>query len=316
MPFLISATDTCGRVTLRRETAVAALKKAAEFAEDGYRDIEITGPDGRHHAPQTFDELPANGWAVQSVLRGLGGLSGKSATRCVFEGGRGAGSKLNFADCEDCAPIGQRKMVSPSVNDEQPLNEVSLQLGSWRLWTVAAFLTGKWRCAVHIEEVEKLVVLAVLIAIVVFVATYALSAWREHRRWTQHAAVPASTAARGGTVEAIPTRNALARPRIANVGHLAALIRVACAASSQRLQHDTAESRSRSKASVHAPTASTLLRFIRWRDMPVREAKRWTRFLFRALVQGEEMKVNRSSASIILVLTKSKYWPSKPVSPK
>jgi hypothetical protein len=61
MPFLISATDTCGRVTLRRETAVAALKKAAEFAEDGYRDIEITGPDGRLHAPQTFDELPANG---------------------------------------------------------------------------------------------------------------------------------------------------------------------------------------------------------------------------------------------------------------
>jgi hypothetical protein len=50
--------------------------------------------------------------------------------------------------------------------------------------------------------------------------------------------------------------------------------------------------------------------------LPVREAKRWTRFLFRVLVQGEEMKVNRSSASIILVLTKSKYWPSKPFSPK
>jgi hypothetical protein len=50
--------------------------------------------------------------------------------------------------------------------------------------------------------------------------------------------------------------------------------------------------------------------------LPVREAKRWTRFLFRTLVQGEETKVNRSSASIILVLTKSKYWRSKPVSPK
>jgi hypothetical protein len=61
MPFLISATDTCGRVTLRRETAVAALRKAAEFAEDGYRDIEITGPDGHLYAPQTFDELPVNG---------------------------------------------------------------------------------------------------------------------------------------------------------------------------------------------------------------------------------------------------------------
>jgi hypothetical protein len=51
MPFLITATDTCGRITLRRETAVGALKKAAEFAEDGYRDIEITGPGGRLHAP-------------------------------------------------------------------------------------------------------------------------------------------------------------------------------------------------------------------------------------------------------------------------
>jgi hypothetical protein len=61
MPFLISATDTCGRITLRRETAVAALKKAAEFAEDGYRDIEITGPDGRLYSTQAFDALATNG---------------------------------------------------------------------------------------------------------------------------------------------------------------------------------------------------------------------------------------------------------------
>jgi len=46
MSFLISATDTCGRVTLRRETANAAVKKAAELAEDGYRDVAIIGPDG------------------------------------------------------------------------------------------------------------------------------------------------------------------------------------------------------------------------------------------------------------------------------
>jgi hypothetical protein len=40
-----------------------------------------------------------------------------------------------------------------------------------------------WKLEVrsHIEEMEKLIVLAVLIAIVVFVATYALSALREHR---------------------------------------------------------------------------------------------------------------------------------------
>ena len=61
MSFLISATDICGRVTLRRETAAAAVKKAAELAEDGYRDIAITGPDGHLYSPQAFDELQGNG---------------------------------------------------------------------------------------------------------------------------------------------------------------------------------------------------------------------------------------------------------------
>jgi hypothetical protein len=61
MSFLISATDACGVITLRRETAVAAVKKAAEFAEDGYRDIAIIDPDGCLYSPQAFDQLPANG---------------------------------------------------------------------------------------------------------------------------------------------------------------------------------------------------------------------------------------------------------------
>ena len=39
MSFLISATDICGRVTLRHETADAAFKKAAELVADGYRDV-------------------------------------------------------------------------------------------------------------------------------------------------------------------------------------------------------------------------------------------------------------------------------------
>jgi hypothetical protein len=46
---------------------------------------------------------------------------------------------------------------------------------------MAAFLTGSGRCAGHIEGMEKLIVFAVLTAIVVFVGTYALSAWSEHR---------------------------------------------------------------------------------------------------------------------------------------
>jgi hypothetical protein len=46
---------------------------------------------------------------------------------------------------------------------------------------VAAFLTGSGRCAGYIEGMEKLIVLALLTAIAVFVVTYALSAWSEHR---------------------------------------------------------------------------------------------------------------------------------------
>jgi hypothetical protein len=66
MSFLISATDICGRVMLRRETADAAIKKAAELAADGYRDVAIIGPDGHLYSPPAFEELPAIGWAARS----------------------------------------------------------------------------------------------------------------------------------------------------------------------------------------------------------------------------------------------------------
>src|SRR5665213_666472 len=46
---------------------------------------------------------------------------------------------------------------------------------------VAVFHTGKWRSAGHIQGMEKFIALTVVIAIVVFAATYALSAWSEHR---------------------------------------------------------------------------------------------------------------------------------------
>jgi hypothetical protein len=52
--------DTSGSITLRRETAAAARKKAAELAEDGCRDIEITAPDGCRYPSQKFDQLPAD----------------------------------------------------------------------------------------------------------------------------------------------------------------------------------------------------------------------------------------------------------------
>jgi hypothetical protein len=61
MRFLITGTDICGRVVLRRETAAGALKKAAELEQDGYREIAITAPDGHKYPSQKFDQLPADG---------------------------------------------------------------------------------------------------------------------------------------------------------------------------------------------------------------------------------------------------------------
>jgi hypothetical protein len=61
MRFLITGTDTSGSITLRRETAAAARKKATELAEDGCLDIAITAPDGHRYPQQEFGQLPADG---------------------------------------------------------------------------------------------------------------------------------------------------------------------------------------------------------------------------------------------------------------
>jgi len=61
MWFLITGTDTAGSITVRRDTAGAALKKAAELDRDGCWDITITGPDGRRYTTRDFDQLPAHG---------------------------------------------------------------------------------------------------------------------------------------------------------------------------------------------------------------------------------------------------------------
>jgi hypothetical protein len=61
MGFLITGTDSCGRIVLRRETAADALKKAAELAQDGCHEISITTPDGHKYPSQKFDQLPADG---------------------------------------------------------------------------------------------------------------------------------------------------------------------------------------------------------------------------------------------------------------
>jgi hypothetical protein len=66
MRFLITGTDRSGRIILRRETAAAAMKKAAELAESGCVDIAITAPDGRQYRPQAFDQLPPEGGPARS----------------------------------------------------------------------------------------------------------------------------------------------------------------------------------------------------------------------------------------------------------
>ena len=57
MRFLITAQDTAGSITLNRESAPAALKKATELISDGCWDVEIVTPDGAIYRHGEFDQL-------------------------------------------------------------------------------------------------------------------------------------------------------------------------------------------------------------------------------------------------------------------
>ena len=57
MVFLITALDTSGAVTLRRESVLAAMKKADELIADGCWDVEIVTPDGATYSSGEFDQL-------------------------------------------------------------------------------------------------------------------------------------------------------------------------------------------------------------------------------------------------------------------
>jgi hypothetical protein len=57
MVFLITALDTSGVVTLRRESVLAAMKKADELISDGCWDVEIVTPDGATYNSGEFDQL-------------------------------------------------------------------------------------------------------------------------------------------------------------------------------------------------------------------------------------------------------------------
>lgn len=59
MDFLINATDTSGQLSLRRDSAEGAVKKASELIAEACWDVRITAPDGREYAAGEFERLAA-----------------------------------------------------------------------------------------------------------------------------------------------------------------------------------------------------------------------------------------------------------------
>jgi hypothetical protein len=59
MTFVITGTDSAGALSLKRDSAAAAVKKALELAGDGCRDVCITDPNGRIFSYPEFDQLHA-----------------------------------------------------------------------------------------------------------------------------------------------------------------------------------------------------------------------------------------------------------------
>jgi hypothetical protein len=57
MKFFITALDTAGIVTLRRDSVPAAMKKATELLSDGCLNVEIITPDGVTYSPGQFEQL-------------------------------------------------------------------------------------------------------------------------------------------------------------------------------------------------------------------------------------------------------------------
>jgi hypothetical protein len=70
MSYIITGTDSAGALSLKRDSATAAIKKAVELMADGCRDVFITDPDGRIHSHAEFDQLDV-GRRSGSVLQAL-----------------------------------------------------------------------------------------------------------------------------------------------------------------------------------------------------------------------------------------------------
>jgi hypothetical protein len=59
MSYIITGTDSAGALSLKRDSAAAAIKKAIELLRDGCRDVCITDPDGRTYSHAEFDQIRA-----------------------------------------------------------------------------------------------------------------------------------------------------------------------------------------------------------------------------------------------------------------
>jgi hypothetical protein len=57
MSYIITGIDSAGTVSLKRDSAPAALKKAVELMSEGVRDVQITAPEGRVYGHADFDQL-------------------------------------------------------------------------------------------------------------------------------------------------------------------------------------------------------------------------------------------------------------------
>jgi hypothetical protein len=54
MNVIITVTDSAGAVSLKRDSAAAAVEKAVELMRDGCREVD---PDGRIYSHAEFDQL-------------------------------------------------------------------------------------------------------------------------------------------------------------------------------------------------------------------------------------------------------------------
>ena len=59
MSYIITGTDSAGALSLKRDSAAAAIKKAVELMADGCRDVCVKDPDGRIYSHAEFDQLHA-----------------------------------------------------------------------------------------------------------------------------------------------------------------------------------------------------------------------------------------------------------------